>query len=232
MMKTMMICLISALLFSNLALAAINDSIEFDASKIKKLEISNAKGEILVQASNAFPNKIIVSIEKLQFDKQCQFTQSQSMGTLSIKVEQESGLFSKVNCVAKLKIEIPSKLIDIDVSSSTASIALINTTGTVNFRTAAGMVEIKSDILKNIDGKTATGNMRMSFNKCPSRADIDLMTATGDTDIFLPANCKIKVAHKSATGELFNELGESEDYQVTIVSKSAGGSLKIKKISK
>lgn len=209
-----------------------SESKEFDATKIKKLEISNPKGDILVQASSSNSKKIIVSVEKIQFDKQCRFNIGQSIATLSVKVDQENSIFDKVNCVTKLKVEVPNQLIDIDVSSGTAGISLVNTTGNINFRTATGAVDIKGDILKNIEGKTATGNMRLSFNKCPSRADIDLVTATGDAEILLATNCKIKVSHKSATGELFNELGESEDYQVKIISKSAGGSLKIKKISK
>jgi hypothetical protein len=228
-MKILFLCTFSFLNFVNLANSA--ETKEFDGSSIKRLEISNPKGEILVVTT---PNskKIIVTIDKIQFDKKCHFNLSSSMGTIIAKVEHENALFEKANCISKLKIEVPSKMIDLDISSGTASIKLVDTQGKVDFSTATGPVEISGDMLKNIDGKTATSNMRISYSKCPARADINLVTATGDTEIYLPTNCKIRVSHKSATGELFNELGETEDYQVHISSKSAGGSLKVKKFQK
>ena len=216
------------LFFNFISVAYTIEKKEFDSGNIKRLEISNPKGEITVVTS-ANTKKILVIIEKIQFDKQCHFNLASSMGTITAKVEHTNALFDKANCITNLRIEIPSKIIDIDVSAATSAIKLINIQGTVDFKTATGAVDITGDTLKNIDGKTATGNMRISYNKCPIRADINLVTATGDTDIFLPSTCKIQVSHKSATGDLFNELGDSEDYQVHISSKSAGGSLRIKK---
>jgi hypothetical protein len=204
---------------------------EFDSAPIKKLQIANPKGEILVNyVKNS--KKIVVSIDKIEFDSKCKFILSASIGVLKIAVENENAIFDKANCVSKLKINIPNKSVGIDVTSGTASIKIEGVDGTIDFKTATGAVEINAEALKNITGKTATGNMRLSFNNCPSRADIDLVSATGDAEIRLPSQCKIKVNHKSATGELFNELGDSEDYQVLISSKSAGGGLKVRKLTK
>lgn len=227
-MKFLFLGLVTILIaFPTLSLAS--DTREFDAAKVKKLEISNPKGEILVTISKNNLKKIFVTIEKIKFDKQCRFNISESSDTLSVKVDAENALFDKVNCVTKLRIEVPNSLFSFDASSGSASITFIDVLGTINFKTATGTVSIKGEVLKNIDGKTATGNVSLNFKKCLGRADIDLVSATGDAEVVLPTNCKIKVTHKSATGDLFNELGESEDYQVTIVSKSAGGSLKVKK---
>lgn len=228
-MKLFFLCAFNLLNFLNFAHSS--ETREFDGSSIKKLELSNSKGEILVVGSLT-AKKITVSIDKIQFDKKCQFKIQSDMGTLTAKVEQENILFDKSNCIAKIKIEVPIQMIDINVSSGTANIKLVNIQGKVDFKTATGPIDISGELLKNIEGKTATSNMRLSYHKCPARADINLVTATGDTEILLPQNCKIRVSHKSATGELFNELGESEDFQVHISSKSAGGSLKIKKNQK
>ena len=229
-MKIFFLCAFSFLNFNNSAHS--NETREFDANTIKKLEISNPKGEISVISSSS-AKKIIVTLEKIKFDKKCQFNLSSSTEMISAKIELENALFQKSNCITKLKIEIPKKkIVDVDVSSGSANIKLIDIDGNIDFSTATGSVQISGDILKNIEGKTATSNMNISNHKCPSRADINLVSATGDTVIVLPANCRIKVTHKSATGELFNELGESEDYQVHISAKSAAGNLKIKKIIK
>lgn len=205
---------------------------EFDAESVKKLEISNPKGDIIISVQTHNPKKIIVTLEKIDFAKSCRFNVSSGTGILGVKIEQENAIFEKANCISKLKVEVPNKNFDIDVSSGTAPIKIIDTIGPINFKTATGFIEIKGDSLKNIDGKSATGNLRLSYNKCLSRADIDFVTATGNAEIYLPSTCKIKVSHKSATGELFNELGESEDSLVLINAKSATGSLKIKKLNK
>ena len=217
------------LLFQNFSESA--ETRDFDISTIKKLDISNPKGEILVSTS-ASAKKISVTIEKIQFDKQCHFLLDNNLGTLSVKVEHDRALFEKANCLSKLKIELPTRLIDIEVTSGSSNIKLLDIQGKVDFSTATGPVEISGETLRNIEGKTATSNMRVSFTKCSSRADINLVSATGDAEIFLPVNCKIRVSHKSATGDLFNELGESEEFQVHINSKSASGNLKVKKWQK
>ncbi len=204
---------------------------EFQAEGIKKIEITNPKGEIII-SSNKNSKKIIVSIEKVQFDKECKFNLSSKLDTMMAKVEHENSFFDKANCVAILKVEVPAKSFDYDVTSGSGTIKMNDVDGKIDFKTATGVVEISGESLKNIEGKTATGNMRLTFNRCPTRADINLASATGDAEINLPIQCKIRVSHKSATGSLFNELGESEEYQVMISSKSAGGNLKIKKIIK
>jgi hypothetical protein len=204
---------------------------DFESNGIKSLEISNPKGEILVSfVKNS--KKIRVIVEKMQFDPKCKLLIESELGIVKVRVEHENALFDKANCVSKMKIEVPNKLINIDVSSGTANVKLIDIDSKIVFKTATGLVEINGELLKNVEGKTATGNMRISYNNCPNRADIDLVTATGDAEILLPSHCKIKVTHKSATGDLFNELGETEDFQVLINSKSAAGSLKIRKLAK
>lgn len=201
---------------------------EFAASNIKKLQISNPKGQIEV-TTNAKAKNITVNLVKVEFAKPCQFKVSETLDTLQIKIEQENVLFEKGSCIANLKIEIPNAPIALDVTSATAPISIKGTSSHVNFKTATGAVNIEGAVLKNVEGTTATANMTLSFHKCAGRADLEFISATGDAEVSLPSTCKIKVAHKSATGELFNELGESEDYLVFINAKSAGGNLRIKK---
>lgn len=225
-MKYFFACMVLALTSSAAFGAEVR---EFDPANIKKLVVSNPKGEVQIESGPA-TKKFIVSLEKIKFDKACHFNVDQTSETLSVKIDQDNSLFDKANCVSRLKIEMPSKNTQLEVSTATANVIIKGSSGNIDFKTATGEVRILGDILKNIDGKSATGHMVLSFNKCAGRADVDLMSATGDAEITLPPQCKIKVNHKSATGELFNELGESEDYMVSIVAKSAGGDLKIKKL--
>lgn len=223
--------LVSAVLFHSTITFAGIEVKDFDAAQIKKIEIKNPKGEVnVVGTKNA--KKINVAIEKIQFDSKCKFQTEVSGNLLKISVVHESGLFEKANCVSKIKIEAPSALSELEVSTGSGNLAISGLDAVVDFKTATGNVLMKGENLKSVTGKTATGNINLSYQFCPKRADIDLMTATGDADVHLGTTCKIRVTHKSATGELFNEMGDSEDYQVLVAMKSASGNLKVKKIAK
>lgn len=213
------------------SLAGTNESKEFDAAQTKKLEIKNPKGEVTI-IGNKSAKKVLVSIEKIQFDQKCKFHTELVAGLLKVSVEHESGLFEKANCVSKIKIEAPATISEVEVSTGSGHIKMLAMDSAVDFKTATGNVEIKADTLKGVAGKTATGVINLTYANCPKRADIDLISATGDAEIHLGSNCKIRVTHKSATGELFNEMGDSEEYQVLVNMKSASGNLKIKKMTK
>jgi autotransporter translocation and assembly factor TamB len=221
---TVMICAVSTF-------AAGLEVKEFDLSQIKKIEIKNPKGEVSLTGSKS-NKKISVSIEKIQFDSKCKFQTEVTGNLLRVAVTHESGLFEKTNCLSKIKIDGPATLSEIEVSTGSGNVSISGIDAAVDFKTASGNVVLKGETLKNVSGKTATGNVNLAYQNCPKRADIDLMSATGDADIFLGNSCKIRVAYKSATGELFNEMGDSEDYQVLVSMKSASGNLKLKKTSK
>lgn len=222
-----------AFLFS-LSFAALAESPvikEFEASSIKRLDIKNPKGEITVLGMKGL-KKIAVKFEKVQFDSKCKFIQEENAGVLKLSIVHESGLFEKANCVGKLTVNVPPVLSEVEVSTGSGQIKFTGVEASVDFKTATGNVDIKAENLKSVSGKTATGNISLTYLSCPKRADIDLMTATGDAEVNLGAGCKIRANHKSATGELFNEMGDNEDYQVLVTMKSASGNLKIKKLSK
>lgn len=204
---------------------------EYEASSVKKIEIKNPKGEVVVTGVKG-AKKIAVSFEKVQFNPKCRFQEAQASDLLSLTVTQESALFEKANCVGKIHITVPQNLPEVEVSTSIGFIKFAGVDSAIDFKTATGMVEIEGGALKSVTGKTATGKISVRYQSCPKRADIDLVTATGDADIALGTGCKIRVNHKSATGELFNELGDSEDFQVLVSMKSASGNLKVKKLLK
>lgn len=176
--------------------------------------------------------KISFTHEKIQFDSKCRLQQETGAGLLKLSVTHESGLFEKANCVSRIIVTVPSALSEIEVSTGSGNVKFAGVDSAVDFKTGTGSVEIKGENLKSVTGKTATGAISLSYANCPKRADIDLMTATGDAEIFLGPGCKIRTGLKSATGDLFNEIGDTEDYQVLLAMKSASGNLKIRKLAK
>lgn len=218
--------------FLQTAFAADLTPLNFSAEGIKKIKISSPKGAIRLFAGSG-SDKIKTTYEKIRFDEKCQESRTVYGTTLEITIESANKLFNSAHCEGKLSVEVPARAFyDIEISTGSASIAIEKVTGHMDLQTATGNATIDSEVLKNLSFKSATANLKAVFKKCEGRSDISLLTATGDSVIELPAHCKIRVGHKSATGDLFNELGESQDYQVMISSKSAGGQLTIKKNGK
>lgn len=200
---------------------------EFKLSDVKELRLSVSKGDISIGANKSRKEYLIIVSEKNKNPK-CKKELRLENGSLIAKVESENVLFEKANCLGEIKIETPSLAVaDLYISAGTAQVNIAAIAGNIDYQSGAGGLFIEGDLLKNIKIKSASLTSVINYKKCDKRADIDLMTATGDVKVYLPSECKIRVNHKSATGELFNELGDSTDYQVLINSKSANGDLRI-----
>ena len=202
----------------------------FPMTGISKIKISNAKGQLIINGGSQ--EKILrTSVEKIKFDEKCTETRTIKGDTLEIIVGSGNKIFNTAHCEAKVTVDIPANsFLEYNLSSGTGEISAINVVGHFDITSSTGNITLKGDVLKNLDITTATGNITGLFKKCEGRSDVDLISASGDTSLELPASCKIRVSHKSATGELYNELGDSADYQVLITGKSASGSLNIKKL--
>lgn len=230
-MKTLLAVLFFLLI--NLNVQAQNLSKVFPATGIKKIKISTTKGSVFITTHSLTDKSIRTSVEKIRFDEKCQDVRVMNGTTLELSIESPNKLFNTAHCEGKLLVEVPAQtFFEVDVSTGSAEINVEKVNGHFDLQTATGNISINGETLKNLTVKTATGNMRAGFKKCEGRSDIHLMSATGDMALDLPGHCRIRVSHKSATGDLFNELGESEDYQVLISSKSASGQLTIKKSGK
>lgn len=201
----------------------------FPATGVKSISVSLPKGKVTITSSKT-QKEISVNVvgPKVVSDKKCTKTVGLENAQLFVKVSSENILFEKADCDFDINIVAPvAQNFDLDISSGSATVLVKDVTGALNLKTATGIVEVESDVLKNIDAKTATGNMTFKYKTCSGRADLDILSATGKVIMKLPATCKIRVEYTSATGKLFNAIGESEDYQVKINGKSASGDFSI-----
>ena len=228
--------LILSLIFSAHALFAAESAsapVTFPALGIKTMVVSVPKGRISITSSKTQKDitvNIIESNKVYSDNKKCIKTVGVENSQLNVKIASENILFEKADCNYDAMIIVPSALnVDMDITSGSALIMVKDINGAINLKTATGTVSVEGDMVKNISAKTATGSMNFGYKTCSGRADLDFISATGKTVLNLPANCKIRVDYKSATGKLFNALGESEDYQVLISSKSASGDFSIGK---
>lgn len=216
-------------IFSQVAVA---DSVKtFSTNDLSKIKVAMTKGRLLITQTADGPIK--TTLTKVKFDEKCQDVRVMNGSTLEMTIGQPNNFFSSAKCEADVKVEVPAGLnLEFELSAGTAEITVEKVTGHFGIKTSSGNVLLSGDVLKNFSVTTASGNVSGVFKKCEGRADLDFLSAGGDVDLELPATCKIRVSHKSATGELYNEIGETTDYQVMIKSKSASGNLSITKNKK
>ena len=228
--------ILSAIL--SLSFSALADSkpsaLTFPAAGIKGVTLSIPKGKIVLTSAKGqkdFSLKIVELPTSTDKNRKCTKQIGIENNLFVVKIASENILFEKADCHYEVTLTAPgNQNFDLDITSGSAAIVVKDVLGPINLKTATGLVSVESDVLKNISAKTATGDMSFISKSCPGRADLDFISATGKTTLQIPGNCKIRVDYKSATGKLFNGIGESEDYQVLINAKSGSGDLVIKKI--
>ena len=203
----------------------------FPAQGVKSLHLSLPKGHIyLSSAKNQKDITVKVIGPKINENKKCIQSVGVENSQLFVKISSENILFEKADCNFDVIVVTPvTQNFDLDISTGAALVSVKDLNGAIDLTTATGSAVIEGDVLKNINAKTATGSLSFSYKACPTRADLDFISATGKTTLKLPATCKIRVDYKSATGKLFNAIGESQDYQVFINAKSASGDFSLEK---
>lgn len=205
--------------------------VTFPVAGVKTVSVSVPKGNITISGSKTQKDiSVTVTGPKRDDGKKCIKSVGLENSQFFVKISSENILFEKADCDFDVAIVTPiSSTFDMDISSGSAKVLISDLNGVINLKTATGDVFVSGDVLKNVSAKTATGALNFSYKTCNGRADVDFMSATGKTTLKLPGNCKIRVDYKSATGKLFNAIGESQDYQVLINAKSASGDFSVNK---
>lgn len=219
-------------MLSTSVFADVTDSpMTFPAAGVKTVLISVPKGNINVSSSKT-QKEISVTVvgPKKDDGKKCTKSIGLENNQFFVKISSENMIFEKADCNFDVTVVTPiNSTFDMDISGGSAQVLVKDLNGAINLKTATGDVFVSGDVLKNVTAKTATGSLNFSYKTCSGRSDVDFMSATGKTTLKLPGSCKIRVDYKSATGKLFNAIGESKDYQVLINSKSASGDFAINK---
>lgn len=228
------IALCSLVIFPKATLAADSNLSTFKAAGIKRINLSVPKGRISLSSSKTQKeitvNVIEPSKKQNEDNNKCIKAIGIEGADFNVKISSENILFEKASCDYDVVVTAPAGVhFDTSVSTGSAMIIIKDMSGNLDLKTGTGSVSVEGDILRNIDAKAATGSMDFNFKKCSGRADLSFLTATSKINLGLPSDCKVRVDHKSATGKLFNALGDSEDYLVLVTAKSASGDLTIKK---
>ncbi len=238
--------LIFSLLFqSTFSLASSNGKYEFKLDKeLKSLVVDATKGKLSISTHKK--EEAQVTVNRLSWGKDCTESVVHFGPTLTVKVKSDS-VFSKEECKVNIEILVPEK-IDLDISTGAMDTNIKGIEGMVEFSSASGDLTAlgkfsqfdakiaSSDI--SIDGLIAdakivgaSSDMKLVYSECPKKkAKLEVKRASGDLELFVPKSCKLKTVNRQASGDAFNEFGDSMEPHLEVLSVSASGDLKIKKL--
>ncbi len=236
--------LIAQLLFAEDA-PILKDQFNFKPTRsLQSLEFEGQKGSLKITGHNK--EDIIISIKREKWSKKCDQVVLQTGPSLTVKFKA-SEFFSTEECSVNVTMMVPKK-VDLKIAHGTMKTYLENLEGDLNYKTASGdlsgkgkfaIVDVKAasgDIyLEGLTGNAtfaiASSDIKLMYDVCPKKgAKLDVTRASGDVEVFLPKDCKLKTTNKSATGDFFNEFGDTEVFDLRVNSVSASGDFRIKKL--
>lgn len=213
-------------------------------TSLQSLEFEGAKGKLIIQVHSK--NEISVTIKKVEWSKDCEESMVQFGPSMTLKFKASS-LFSKAQCVVEAEISLP-KSVDLDISHGSMETSLKGSFGQLKYKSASGKLLAQGEFTKVeatvassdvfIEGLTsdteiigASSDVKLVYAKCPVRpSKLSISRASGDVEIFAPKACQFKTKIKTASGETFNEFGDSKNPDIDLSSVSASGDLTIKKL--
>lgn len=223
------------------ALAGPQESKDFDAKGLNEVSVTNTSGKVTIQAVEG--NKAHVTAIKNKFSDRCKLTMDRSGDELTVKVEK-SGFFSSEDCDVDLLVKVP-KAVDLDLTIGAGKLAVNGVEGELDFKIGSGNVTAEG-LFKEIDGKsgngrieikglagggelkTGAGGIDLTFAQKPLAGALDLKTGSGNATLNFPKGAKVKTDFQAGSGQLSNQLGESENAPFSVSMKAGSGDLKIK----
>jgi DUF4097 and DUF4098 domain-containing protein YvlB len=215
---------------------------DFAASAIRTLEVQNGNGDVKIISTSS--NKASVTVTKIEFVEACRLIVELNGKTLVTKVDRPDSIPGK-RCKVNFAISVPANT-TLDLATGSGDIDLVGMNGELTFRTGSGDIQGKAELTK-ITGRTGSGDVELSglvgpaeihsgsgdikltYKTIPARGGLELMTASGSSEIILPREAKISTLFLAGSGTLQNELGESPKASFRIIGRSGSGDMKIKK---
>lgn len=123
-----------------------------------------------------------------------------------------------------------------DLNITTAKLIGRSGSGSVKASGSIGDADLKSgsgDIaLSGLRGdakvNTGSGDISLIYSTAPQKGQVELRSGSGNAVVSLPAKAKVLTQFRSGSGQLLNELGDTQGAPFVVSAKSGSGNLKIK----
>lgn len=164
----------------------------------------------------------------------------------------------KVRAPARLALSAASGTGDIEVTGLRGELTLDNGTGSVRVKDVSGTLTARtgtgdisgearseevtaltgsgavklSKLTGSAEAKTGSGDVSLTWSKIPEKGTADVMTGSGGIALIFPEGSKLTAKSYTASGKVFNEIGDSEHAKFSVSLLSGSGNVSIRKPAK
>ncbi len=219
----------------------------FKADQIKSLKLKNGHGYVTVEGK-ASPEAKIEAI-KIKWSESCALEIRQDGGVVDVSVTKKSVSSSLLSndCQINFNIVVPPK-IDLVAENGSGKVNISNINGDVEVVLGSGDLtmqkidsgKIKSQtgsgslsvdgVIRNADIQVGSGDINLVYRKVPTAGTATINSGSGNTNISLPKESKIKVDFTSGSGKLTCEVDQLQTAPYSISVDAGSGDLRIKKL--
>ena len=200
----------------------------FDASKIKYLNVETGSQDIFVTGTKENTASVKLTIRKGYDETKCYYNVGQIGDTLNIKLEQKMSWHSFSRCDASVEVKIPEKT-PVSTKVGSGDIRINNISGDITSRAGSGNIFIDASSTK-IESKTGSGDSELILRAANLKAIANFKTGSGNITVKMPKDAKVNITHIHGSGKTYNEFGTSDNPNVIINAHSGSGDLYAKKI--
>lgn len=216
---------------------------QFDSHNVARVEVVNTSGKVELHGIGSGRTEVIA--DKVKFGDQCRMTIENRESTLFVKVERSQAVVFGSNdaCEVNFKLAVP-KAAALNLVSGSGDLDIRQTTGNLDFTVGSGSVRVDGNV-QNLDGKagsgdvsikgltsggrlkTGSGRIHLTYAIAPSFGELNIKSGSGNAEIAIPKDAKIKTSFMAGGGHLTNELGDTPDSHFHISMMAGSGNLHI-----
>ncbi|MEK7857860.1 MAG: DUF4097 family beta strand repeat-containing protein [Elusimicrobiota bacterium] len=143
-------------------------------------------------------------------------------------------------------IEVTGLRGELTLDNGTGAIRVGDVTGALTARTGTGDIlgDARSEEVEALTGsgavkltkltgsaevKTGSGDVTLSWSKLPGKGAADVKTGSGGIALVFPEGSKITTKSYTASGKVFNEIGDTENAPFSVSLLSGSGNVSIRK---
>lgn len=221
---------------------AASESREFSAKELTLVDLNTQAGKVVITGMKT--DQITFVVDKVKYDSQCRLQFKQSGQRL--EVVNERAFLSKAVCEVNFHIIVP-KNIDLLIQNGSGPTEVTGTVGALELKIGSGDVDVQSIVedlkakmgsgqlmvrgmVGNANVKVGSGDINLVYTQDPGDGFADIKSGSGDAIIYFPAKTQIKSKTLIGSGNVQNDLVETQNAKFLVSFKAGSGSLRIKEL--
>lgn len=225
---------------ANAAVSTLDPSVEFrefQTIEVERVRVDNVTGKIDITPVDG--TVMSARVRKKRFSDKCSISIEKQDKQVHVRVDGPS--FEE--CEADVEVTAPRE-VDVIVNAGAGKVNVDGIQGRLAFKLGAGAITAKGSF-KEVDGKagagsidvtginggglieSGSGTVKLSFND-KAKGDFKINSGTGDAEVRIPRNTRIRAGFTSGAGSLNNELPTDSRADLGVEMKSGTGDLNIK----